>query len=508
MTESTPVQRTPTGISGFDQVALGGLPAERSSLVSGTTGSGKTLFAVEFLARGIVNFDQPGVFVTFEETAADIRRNAASFGFTIQRWEAEGKWLFVDASADLEEASIVGSYDFAGLVARVEHAVRRIGATRVSFDSLGAIFTRFTDIGIVRQELLRIAASLEALEVTSVLTAERPAEHDGVSHYGVEEFVLNNVIILRNVLQNERRRRTIEIVKFRGAAHRTGEWLFAIDPREGIVVMPLALLATRERASQVRVSSGNAELDEMCGGGFYRDAVILLSGSTGVGKTLTSLRFADAAIQAGERCLFYSFDETREQLGRNAEGWGLNLDVMESSEQLQIVSQFPEVASLEDHFIKLRRTLDEFAPTRLVIDTFSALERICTPRALLDFLIALGAILRPREITTLLTSAAGPHLAPTITPTVAVEIANLADVTIVLHNVERNGGIQRAIAVLHTRGSAHDHRIRHFTIDEGGMHIGEPMHGPSDILTTSPHVPEDTRRPTDPKTLQEPHPDG
>lgn len=488
------IERIPTGISGFDQVALGGLPAGRSTLVTGTTGSGKTLFAVEFLARGIRGFDEAGVFVTFEETPTDIRRNASSLGFPIERWEAEGRWAFVAASADVEEASTVGSYDFNALVARIEHAVRQIGARRVSLDSLGAIFTRFSDVGIVRHELFRIASSLEALGVTSVLTAERAVEHDGVSRYGIEEFVLNNVIILRNVLQQERRRRTIEIVKFRGAPHRTGEWLFAIDPLEGIVVMPLAFLASRERASQGRVSTGIAE---MCGGGLYRDAIVLLSGSTGAGKTLTSLRFAAAAYVAGERCLFYTFDETREQLGRNAAGWGLDLDAMEATGRLRIVAEYPEVASLEDHFIRLRRIVAEFAPDRMVIDTLSALERVATPRALLDFLVSLGAVLRPREITALLTSTAGVHLAPALEPSVAVEIASLAVVTILLRDFEHAGEIQRAIAVVQARGTAHEHSIRQVTID-GGMHIGEPLRGVAHILTANSLVVGDPQRPTRP----------
>lgn len=223
MTRNEPIERLPTGISGFDQVALGGLPAGRSALVVGTTGSGKTLFAVEFLARGIQHFDQPGVFVTFEETADDIRRNFASLGFNIERWEADGRWAFVDASAGVpDESPVVGTYDFGALVARIDHAVQRVGAKRVSLDSLGAVFSRFQNTGMVCHELLRIATALETLGVTSVITSERVEEYDGVSRYGVEEFVVDNVLILRNVLRKERRRRTVEIVKLRGATHRAG----------------------------------------------------------------------------------------------------------------------------------------------------------------------------------------------------------------------------------------------------------------------------------------------
>lgn len=491
------IERLPTGISGFDQIALGGLPAGRATLVTGTTGSGKTLFAIEFLAHGVRDSGQPGVFVTFEETAAAIRSNAASLGQPIQEWESQGRWTFVDASADVEESTTVGDYDFAALVARIEDAVRRTGATRVALDSIGAVLTRFSDAGNVRQEMFRIATSLERLGVTAVLTAERTVEHDGVSMLGVEEFVLNNVIILRNVLREEQRRRTIEIVKFRGAAHRTGEWLFAIDPQDGIVVMPLALLGQRPRASRRRVSSGTPGLDEMCSGGFYRDAMVLLSGSPGAGKTLVALRFAAASVEAHERCLLYTFDETREQLVRNAAGWGLDLDEMEETGLLRVVSEYPEESSLEDHFIRLRRTVTSFRPHRMVIDTLSALERITTQRALLDFLIALGAVVRPREITTLLTSTAGPRLTASLTPEVAVEIASLVDVTIALRDFEHGGEIRRAIAVLQARGTAHDHRIRQVDIDDLGMHIGEPLQGTAGALFANPVVPEQPRRPAE-----------
>lgn len=470
--------RVPTGISGFDQIALGGLPTGRCTLVTGTTGSGKTLFAVEFLARGILGFDETGVFVTFEESAADIRRNVASLGFPIARWESEGRWAFVDVSPDLaQEAPIVGSYDFGGLMARIEHAIRRTGARRVALDSLGAVLTRYTDPATVRHELYRLSQALGMRGVTSIFTAERTAEYDGVSRSGVEEFVISNVIILRNVLAQERRRRTIEIVKLRGAAHRTGEWLFTIDPQDGIVAIPLAFLAPHAHASRVRVSSGNAELDRMCGGGFYRDATVLLIGPSGAGKTLTGLSFAATAFAAGERCLVYAFDETREQFGRNAASWGLDLDAMEASGLVQVACAYPEVASLEDHFLRLRRDIEEFRPHRLVVDTLSALKRIVTSRALLDFVLALGGVLRQHEITTLLTSAPGARVQPSATAAIDGEIASLTDVTIVLRYIEHPGEIRRAIAVVQTRGSAHDASIREVRIDDAGMHIGAPVRG-------------------------------
>jgi circadian clock protein KaiC len=448
MSDRSELDRVPTGITGFDLVALGGLPAGRCTLVSGSTGSGKTLFALEFLARGISRYDEPGVYVTFEEPPADLRRNAATLGLPIERWESEGKWIFVDASAEIGATTTVGVYNFAAIVARIEGAVRQIGATRVAVDSIGAIFARFPDVATVRIELHRIADALEGAGVTSVLTAERSEEYDGISRTGVEEFVLNNVIVLRNVLYRERRRRTVEIVKLRGAAHRTGEWLFTIDERDGIVVIPLAFVAPRELAARERVSSGISGLDELCGGGFFKDAVVLLTGPTGTGKTLTSLKFAEEAYRAGETCLLYTFDESRDQLARNAAGWGLDLDAMEASGLLHVNAEYPEMGSLEVHFLHIRRAIEEIHPSRLVIDTVSALERVATSRALLDFIIALGSLLRRHKVTALLTSSPSRRTTSSLDPAIAMEVGSLADVTIILRYVEAQGRIQRAIAVL------------------------------------------------------------
>lgn len=508
MNGSDVIERLATGINGFDQVALGGLTRGRVTLVTGSTGSGKTLFAVEFLARGILRSGAPGVFVTFEETPDDLRRNGASLGFPISQWESEGKWAFVDASASFEEAPVIGAYDFGALAARIGHAARQIGAARVSLDSLDAVFTRFADPGVVRHELARITAVLENAGVTSVITAERASEYGQVSRYGVEEFVLDNVIILRNVLARERRRRTIEIVKMRGAPHRTGEWLFTIDPRDGLVIIPLAFLVPPfARASQVRVPSGNTELDRMCGGGFFKDAIVLLTGPSGAGKTLTSLKFLAAGLAAGERCLAFGFDESREQVGRNSAGWGIDLDSPEESGLLRIVCDYPEVASSEDHFLRIRRAIEEHKPQRLVIDTLSALERIVSPRALLDFVIALGAVVRQHGVTTLLTSAPAGRFTPQLTPSIAGEIASLTDATITIRYFEQAGEIQRAIAVLQTRGSAHDPSIRQIAIDGDGMHIGEPIAGIAGILSCTAGIPALGWQ-ADPPVPESPQPDG
>lgn len=504
MTENDVITRLPTGINGFDQVTLGGLPAGRAALVTGTTGSGKTIFAVEFLARGIMQRGEPGVFVTFEETPDDMRRNFASLGFPIEQWEDEGKWAFVDAAESIAmEAPVVGSYDFGALAARIEHAIQRTGASRVALDSLGAIFSRFTESAAVRLETHRIAVMLRGLGVTSIITSERTAEYDHVSRYNVEEFVLDNVIILRNVLVQGRRQRTVEVVKFRGTPHRSGEWLFTIDPREGLIVLPLAFLTPPfTAASRDRVSTGVDGLDRMCDGGIFKDAIVLLTGPSGAGKTLASLSFIKAGITAGVRCLALTFDETREQVRRNALGWNIDLDAHEGSGLVRVECDYPEVASLEDHFIRIRRAIEEHSPGRLVIDTLSALERIVTPRELLDFVIALGAVVRQRGITTLFTSSPTGRFTPQLTPSIAGEIASLTDVTVALRYFERGGLIRRAIAILQSRGSPHDQAVREVTIDRDGMHVGDPVTDVVGILNGVPY-PSVPGRPSSPKRRED-----
>jgi circadian clock protein KaiC len=275
--ETVQVEKLKTGIAGFDFISNGGLSKSRVTLVSGSAGSAKTVFAAQFLVEGIRQAGECGVFVTFEESPADIRNNMAGFSWEIEAWEQAGKWVFVDASPQPgDEAAVTGAYDMGALLARIEHAVRKVGAARVSIDSLGAIFSRFLDAPTVRQELFRITLALKQMGVTAVLTAECPEDYGQITRYGVEEFVADNVILLRNVLEEEKRRRSIEILKFRGTSHQKGEFPFTVLSGEGLIVIPLAEIQLEQKSSDIRITSGNEELDELCGGGFFRDSIILV----------------------------------------------------------------------------------------------------------------------------------------------------------------------------------------------------------------------------------------
>lgn len=483
-----PIDKLPTGIPGFDVVSAGGLPRGRTTLVSGTSGSAKTVLAVQFLAAGIQQFNQPGVFVTFEEPPRDIRRNMVSLGWDVARWEAEGKWLFVDASPQVgQELTVVGSYDFGALLARIEHAVRTIGAERLSMDSLGAIFNYFSDRGIVRRELLRIAAAVRSMGVTAVLTAERTAEFGEISRFGVEEFVADNVVILRNVLEDEKRRRTVEILKFRGTTHQKGEYPLTISPGQGIVVLPLSAIELKQSSSNVRIHSGNEELDRMCGGGFFRDSIILVSGATGTGKTLMATEFMAAGAKAGERCILFAFEESREQLVRNAIGWGIDFEKMERDGLLMVVCVYPEVMGLEDHLVQIKATIDQFKPNRVAVDSLSALERVSTLRGFREFVIGLTSYIKQQEVAGLFTSTT-PTLLGGSSVTEA-HISTITDSIILLRYVEMYGEMRRGLTVLKMRGSMHDKEIREFTIDHQGMHIGRAFRDVSGILAGYPrHV--------------------
>ncbi len=488
------VEKLRTGISSLDIIAKGGLPKNRTTLISGTAGSGKTVFAVQFLAAGIEQ-GEPGVFVTFEESADDIRKNMRSFGWDLVEWEDQGMLTFVDASPDPEIDTVeAGGFDLGALLARVQNAVNKVKAQRVSVDSLGAVFSQFSDQTMVRGELFRIASGLKGMGVTAVLTAERTDDHGPIARFGVEEFIADNVIILRNALEDETRRRTIEILKFRGCDHQKGEFPFTIVPRGGVIVIPLSAMQLSMRSSNVRISSGNKELDDMCGGGFFRDSVTLVSGATGTGKTLTVTQFLQGGAQNGEKCLLLAFEESRDQLVRNATGWGFDFEKMERDGMLKVICDYPDLSGLEDWLVTIQRIINDFGPQRVALDSLSALENVGTLKAFREFVIGLTSFIKHKEITGMFTATTGSLMGgDSITES---NISTLTDSIILLRYVEMFGEMKRGLTVLKMRGSPHDKAIREFTIGRGGMQMGRPFRNVTGIIGGAPmHVnPGDVER--------------
>lgn len=478
VTVETPVdpvlERVKTGVEAFDDLVMGGLPRGRTTIVGGTPGSGKTVFATQFLAHGIIELDESGVFVTFEETPSEIEVNMASFGWDIRGWRETGKLVFVDASPRDSDQVVVGDFDLAGLLTRILHAGRSARARRIVLDSVTQLFDHFiADQALVRRELLRIATALKKEGLTVLMTAERDSEYGEISRHRVEEFVADNVVILRNALDRERRRRTIEVLKMRGSRHVEGEVPFTLVGERGMVAVPLSSLRLEQQSGTRRVTSGNPDLDAMTSGGFFRDSVTLVSGATGTGKTLLVTHFLGGGVVAGERALLVGYEESRGQLFRNARSWGVDFEAMEADGRLKVVCLYPEAQSLPDHLLMIRELVEEFEPQRLAIDSLSALERIAPETGFREFLISLTSFIKKREIAGLCTatdkSLVGGHSAS------EQHISTLTDSIILLRYIQQAEFMHRGLMVLKMRGSEHDKQIRRFTIDASGMHLGQPL---------------------------------
>lgn len=484
-TEQQGVERLEVGIPGFDVVAGGGIPAGRSTLIAGTAGSGKTLFSIQYLISGLERYDQAGVYVAFDESAEEIVRNVVNLGWDLDAHRQAGRLALLDvAEVAGEEVVQAGQFDLIGLLSRLERAVKQTGAARVVFDSLTGLFPHFADQSVVRREMHRITAAMRSLGVTTLITAERSEEYGPVGRYGVEEFVADNVVILRHPLSGERRRRTLEILKFRGAHHHKGEYPFSIEGRSGITVIPLAETAKKTRALTERVSIGKPRIDEMCGGGIFRDSIVLVSGATGTGKTMMVTEFLAAGLRAKERGLFFSFEESKPQIMRNATSWGVDFGEAERAGMLRIDSRYPERMGLEDLLVEMRHQIKEFQPARLAIDSLSVLDRVSSGISFREFVVGLTSLIKECELVALCTSTPGlghGGRGPGLT-----QVSTITDAIILLRYVEIASAVHRCLTILKMRGSAHDKTITEYTIDARGMHLHGPLTRDTGILGDAP----------------------
>jgi circadian clock protein KaiC len=464
------VERVPSGIPGLEAITRGGLPRDRVTLVAGTAGSGKTIFAAQFLAEGILRQDEPGVFVTFEERPHIARRNLRSLGMDIEQWESEDRWCFVDAAPQLgDQPVVVGRYDLSALVERVKHAVASVGARRVAIDSVGALLHRYEDIPAARSALFDLTSELQTMEVTSVMTAERLDDYGAISRLGFEEFVADHVILLRNALADEKRRRTIEVLKLRGGSHLKGEHLFTVIDGEGLVVVPQDRFDFGYGTSYKRLTSGSEELDAMLHGGFYDKSLILVSGATGTGKSLMAAQFIAGGAQAGHKSLLLSFEESREQMVRNASGWGVEFERMEADGTLRILSVAPESAALEDHLLRMKQVIDDFRPDRVAIDSLTALQRVATVKSFREYLLGLTFHIKQEAMLGLMTTA--PSNGESGLALSDLHVSTISDTIITLEYVPVGATMRRGLHVVKMRGSDHDKRLREFVIDTEGMRI-------------------------------------
>lgn len=479
--EQRRLRRLATGVPGLDAVAEGGLPDGRCTLIVGTAGAGKTVLASQFLAAGVRQFDAPGVLVTFDEVPEQVVANTASFDWALGPLVDAGSVRLVDCSPSPDADQLeVGTFDLHGLVARITDAIERTGARRVVLDSVSALLAQFADSGRVRSELTRVVHALNQLGVTSVLTAERVEGRAGIGRFGVEEFVADAVVVLRNELQDQRRRRTLEILKLRGGPHQSGEFPFTIDGELGVSVVPLSAIELERESPTGRISFGNPDIDELMGGGIYRDSLVLVSGPTGTGKTLLALGFVQAAIDAGERALLFSFEESHNQLLRNASSWLQGIEGAEREDAVRLESIYPERMGLEDLLQRIGRTIAEYGPRRVALDSLTALERVSSQRQFREFVVRLCGMLKEREIAGLFTNTA-TMISGGETVTDAY-VSTITDGIVLLRYAEIEGEMRRAITVLKMRGADHDRRVREYWVTDHGMDVGEPLPGTPGLI--------------------------
>jgi circadian clock protein KaiC len=479
--------RLATGIPGFDTIAGGGIVAGRSALLVGTSGSGKTIFGLQFLVEGVRQFSEPGVLVSFEEVPEDIARNADGFGWDVSRTVAGGALTIIDASP--ETATSEEEFDFDALVSQLGIAVENAGAKRVVLDSIGALFPRFKDPFAVRRGLRHIIETLRPLGVTTLISAERSEEYGSVARFDVEDFVVDGIIILRHPLERRTRSRTVEVLKLRGRSHLTGEYPFSIG-RNGIEVIPRPVVEIRQESSTERVSTGNDELDRVCGGGYFRDSIVLVSGSTGTGKTLLGCEFVKAASDRGERALFFSFEESRSQLLRNAESCGIDLAKCESEGTLKLEFRRAERMLLEDLLLELREIVDDYQPERIAIDGLTTLERSSIPAAFREFWVSLMGFMKEREITVVFTSTRA--LGMDGESTTEAHISTMTDAILVMRYVEGGGQAHRGLLVLKMRGTEHETRVREYRITSTGLSIEGPMESVAGFIPGAAAMPSGT----------------
>ena len=364
------LEKSPTGIRGFDEITNGGVPKGRSALMVGAAGSGKTVFGMEFLVRGALEYGEPGVFMSFEENETDLAKNFSSLGFDLDDLIAR-KQLFIDyVYIERREIEETGEFDLDGIFIRLSSAIDAIGAKRVVLDTLEALFSGISDEAILRAELRRLFRWLKEKGVTVVITAERGV--NTLTRYGLEEYVADCVILLDTQMIDQIATRRMRVIKYRGSKHGTNEYPFLID-ENGITVMPITSMGLLHKASSERIPSGIERLDTMLDGGFYRGSSILVSGTPGTGKTTLAAHFANATAKQGERCLYFAFEESPDQIIRNMRSIGIDLEPWIKKGLLQFHASRPSLYGLEMHLVTMYKLIEEFKPSVVIVDPISNL---------------------------------------------------------------------------------------------------------------------------------------
>lgn len=460
------LRKTPTGIAGLDEITGGGLPAGRPTLVCGSAGCGKTLFAMEFLVGGAVAFGEPGVFVSFEESAEDLTENVRSLGFDLEDLIQRQKLVLDYVHVERSEIEETGEYDLEGLFLRLGWAIDSVGAKRVVLDSLEVLFGGLGNEGILRAELRRLFRWLKEKGVTAVVTGERG--HGTLTRHGLEEYISDCVILLDHRVSNLLATRSLRVVKYRGSVHGTNEYPFLIDDR-GIEVLPITSVALAHSASTERIPTGVQGLDEMLGGqGYFRTSSVLVSGTAGTGKSSLAAHFVDACCRRGERCVYFAFEESMSQVVRNMRSIGIDLEPWIHQGLLAFHAARPSLQGLERHLVTMDRVIRKFQPRVVVVDPITNLLSIGSDAEVSAMLMRLIDSLKMQQITSLFTSLTQGGAALEQTD---VGISSLMDTWLLLRQSEANGERNRVLYVLKSRGMAHSNQLREVRLSDQGMQL-------------------------------------
>jgi circadian clock protein KaiC len=469
-----------TGIAGLDEITGGGLPKGRPTLVCGAAGSGKTLLAVEFLVRGVLEYGEPGVFMTFEETQKELAENCASLGFDLDDMVARKKLALDYVYLERQEIEETGEYDLEGLFIRLGHLIDSIGAKRVALDTIEALFAGLPNPAILRAELRRLFRWLKDKGVTAVITGER-GDGGGLTRYGLEEYVADCVIMLDHRIIDQIATRRLRIVKYRGSTHGTGEYPFLID-QHGISVLPITSLEMAYQVSTERISSGIPRLDTMLEDkGYYRGTSVLVSGTAGSGKTSVAAHFAAAACRRGERCLWFAFEESASQIIRNMRSIGLDLEPWAKQGLLQFHVARPTLYGLEMHLLEMIRLVREYQPRAVVVDPITNFITAGSGLEVKAMLMRLIDYFKTERTTALFTSLTrgGSELEQT-----EVGVSSLMDTWLLLRDIESNGERNRGLYILKSRGMAHSNQIREFLLTGHGIELVDVYAGSAGGLLT------------------------
>ncbi|WAC08051.1 MAG: circadian clock protein KaiC [Thermodesulfobacteriota bacterium] len=482
------LEKSQTGIKGLDEITKGGLPKGRPTLICGSAGCGKTLFAMEFLMRGAMNYGEPGVFMTFEETPDDLAKNFISLGFDLHGMISRGLIATDHVYLERSEVEETGEYDLEGLFIRLGSAIDSIKAKRVVLDTIEALFSGLSNAAIIRAELRRLFHWLKDRGVTAIVTGESGDKL--LTRYGLEEYVADCVIFLDFRIEEQISTRRLRIVKYRGSSHGADEYPFLID-ESGLSILPITSLGLDYPVSLERVSTGIPKLDAMLDGkGFYRGSTILVSGTAGNGKTSMSATFADAACRRGERCLYFAFEESPSQIIRNMESIGLDLSRWVKKGLLKFHSARPSLYGLEMHLVTFHKVIDVFGPQVFVVDPISNLSVAGKISEVKSILTRLIDHLKMKKITTFLTELT--HFGGSLEHT-SEEISSLIDTWLLLRDIELNGERNRGLYILKSRGMAHSNQIQEFLLTNQGIGLIDIYTGSGEVLTGSARVAQEAK---------------